>query len=134
MEIHKDDEVNNLNSYFTCHKLFHICIKLDSDLSKLKKNIIYVSKLTISSLENINKNLLEEIVFLRDKKKSFNSKLSFPFFTFLYKLQRIYRVWKLSLLENKIDDLHNKLISSAKRDITWISFYVIKEKPIIMLI
>lgn len=90
MEIHKDDEVDNLNSYFTCHKLFHICIKLDSDLSKLKK-IIYVSKSTISSLEDINKNLLEEIVFLREK-KSFNSKLSSPFFTFLYKLRRIYRV------------------------------------------
>lgn len=50
MKKHKDNKVNYLNSHFTYYKLFLIYKKLDNESRKLKE-IIYVFKLTIYSLE-----------------------------------------------------------------------------------
>lgn len=50
MKKHEDNKVKNLTSYFTYHKIFLICKKLNTESSKLK-NIISVSKLIIFSLE-----------------------------------------------------------------------------------
>lgn len=63
---HKNNKVNDITSHFTYYEHLFIGKKLDNDSSKLKE-IIYASKLTISSLEKENKNQSEKIDYLREK-------------------------------------------------------------------
>lgn len=64
MTSREENKVNNLTSKFIYNELFLICKKLDSELSKLK-NIVSISKSTISSLEKVY--ILEEINRIREK-------------------------------------------------------------------
>lgn len=64
MENQQDDEVA---SHFSYQYLFHICKKPTKEMSKLEQ-IISTSKDIISSIELKNKNMLEEIESLRDRK------------------------------------------------------------------
>lgn len=67
MTYHEENKVNNLTFEFTYNELFLIYKKLYSESSKLIKNIVYVFKSTIYSLEKENKSMLEEIDCLREK-------------------------------------------------------------------
>lgn len=44
MLIHKENKVNSIPSKFTYNELFHICIKLDMDSSKLQQ-LVYIIRL-----------------------------------------------------------------------------------------
>lgn len=47
MLVYRENKVNNIPSKFTCNELFHICIKLDMDSSKLQQLVSIIRLLSL---------------------------------------------------------------------------------------
>lgn len=62
-----NQKYKEVTSHFSYHDLFRLCKKLKKETSKLEQ-IISTTKDIISSLELKNKNFLEEIEILRERK------------------------------------------------------------------